>query len=74
MPRLTRPDGAEIHWEQRGEGPPVVVAPHAWALPELLDPLIDQLESECRIVRYDARGTGQSSRTGQSPAITCGMP
>lgn len=64
MPRLNRPDGVEIHWEQRGEGPPVVISPHAWALPELFDPLIAELEGECRIVRYDARGTGRSSRNG----------
>ena len=64
MPRLSRPDGVEIHWEQRGEGPTVVIAPHAWALPELFDPLTRELEPEHRVIRYDARGTGESSRRG----------
>ena len=64
MPRLRRPDGTEIHWEQRGEGTPVVLAPHAWALPELFEPLIAELVGECRIVQYAARGNGESSRNG----------
>jgi pimeloyl-ACP methyl ester carboxylesterase len=64
MPRLTRPDGAEIFWEERGEGTPLVFSPHAWALPELFERLFAELEGDCRIVRYDARGTGESSRNG----------
>jgi pimeloyl-ACP methyl ester carboxylesterase len=64
MPRLQRPDGAELHWEEHGEGPTMVITPHAWALPELFDFLVAELEEDCRIVRYDARGTGRSSRVG----------
>jgi pimeloyl-ACP methyl ester carboxylesterase len=64
MPRLSRPDGIEIHWEQRGEGPAVVIAPHAWSIPEIFDELIAALESDHRLIRYDARGSGESSRRG----------
>jgi pimeloyl-ACP methyl ester carboxylesterase len=64
MPRLTRPDGTEIHWEESGEGRAVVFTPHAWALPSLFEALFAELDGECRIVRYDARGTGESSRSG----------
>jgi pimeloyl-ACP methyl ester carboxylesterase len=64
MPRLSRPDGAEIHWEQHGNGPTVVIAPHAWSIPENFDELIAVLEDDHRLIRYDARGSGSSSRRG----------
>jgi pimeloyl-ACP methyl ester carboxylesterase len=64
VPRVTRPDGTEIAWEERGAGPTVVITPHAWALPDLFDNLIGELEGFCRVVTYDARGTGGSSRSG----------
>lgn len=64
MPRLKRPDGAELHWEARGDGPAVVIAPHAWSVPEHFEPLIAELEPDHRVIRYDARGTGDSSRHG----------
>ena len=64
MPTLQRPDGAEIHWEQRGSGPAVVIAAY-WSMhPSALEPLIDELASDHRVVRYDDRGTGASSRSG----------
>lgn len=64
MPRLNRPDGVEIHWEQRGEGETIVITPHGWGIPELYEPLIRELERDRRVVRYDARGTGESTRRG----------
>jgi pimeloyl-ACP methyl ester carboxylesterase len=64
MPGITRPDGAEIYWESRGDGPTVVLAPHAWGIPELFEPLIRDLERDHRVIRYDGRGSGRSSRQG----------
>jgi pimeloyl-ACP methyl ester carboxylesterase len=64
MPRTTRPDGAEIYWEAHGDGPAVVLAPHAWGIPELFEPLIRDLERDHRVIRYDARGSGRSSHQG----------
>jgi pimeloyl-ACP methyl ester carboxylesterase len=64
VPRLSRPDGVEIYWEERGEGPTVVIAPHAWSIPEIFDELIAALEGDHRLIRYDARGSGDSSRCG----------
>ena len=64
MPRAESPDGTELHWEERGEGPAVIVTPHAWALPELFEPLADELARDHRVILYDARGTGGSSRRG----------
>jgi pimeloyl-ACP methyl ester carboxylesterase len=64
MPRIARQGGVEIHWEARGEGPVVVVVPHWSGVPEVFDPLIGALGDDLRVARYDARGTGESTRTG----------
>lgn len=70
MPTLTRDDGAEIHWEERGEGPLVVISPHVTGHPSVFEPLIEELGPDHRIVTYDARGTGRSTRTGPHDVAT----
>jgi pimeloyl-ACP methyl ester carboxylesterase len=64
MPNLRREDGAEIHWEERGEGPLVVVMSHTFAYPEALEDLLADLDGDHKVVTLDARGTGGSSRRG----------
>jgi pimeloyl-ACP methyl ester carboxylesterase len=64
MPHLARPDGVKIHWEERGSGPLVVLAPYANGHPAVYDPLEAELTVDHRVVRYDDRGTGESDRTG----------
>ena len=64
MPYLERPGGVKIHWEERGSGPLVVLAPYANAHPSVYDPLEAELTSDHRIVRFDDRGMGESTRTG----------
>jgi pimeloyl-ACP methyl ester carboxylesterase len=64
MPYLERPDGVKIHWEERGSGPLVVLAPYANAYPAVYDPLEAELYGDHRIARYDDRGSGASDRTG----------
>jgi pimeloyl-ACP methyl ester carboxylesterase len=61
---LTRDDGTEIHWEERGSGPLVVLAPYCISHPSVFDPLEAELEGDHRLVRYDDRGSGASSRVG----------
>ena len=63
-PRLSRPDGVDIHWEERGEGPLVVLAPFIAHHPSAFADLIADLTRDHRVVRYDARGTGESTRAG----------
>ena len=64
MPELTRDDGVELNWEERGEGPLVVLAPYWSGLPSAHDPIAEELAKDHRVVRYDARGTGASTRQG----------
>jgi pimeloyl-ACP methyl ester carboxylesterase len=64
MPRLARHDGVEIHWEECGSGPLVVVAIHWSGHPSVFEGLVDDLAADHRVVTYDTRGTGRSTRTG----------
>jgi len=64
MPALQRPAGVEIHWEERGDGPLVLVLHHCFSHPAVYQGLCDELARDHRVVTYDARGTGQSTRAG----------
>lgn len=71
MPTLEREEGGvSLHWEERGEGPLVVVACHWSGYPPVFEPLIDELVGDHRIVTYDARGTGRSTRRGPHDTLT----
>jgi pimeloyl-ACP methyl ester carboxylesterase len=61
---LEREGGVEIHWEERGEGPPVVLAPYANFHPSAYEPMAAELGRDHRVIRYDDRGAGQSTRAG----------
>ena len=64
MPRVSRPDGAEIEWEANGLGPLVVLVAHFYAFPGVLADLNADLARDHRMVTYDRRGAGASSRKG----------
>jgi pimeloyl-ACP methyl ester carboxylesterase len=64
VPRLTRPDGVEIHWRERGEGPLALICTACFAHPGIVEPLIGELERDHRVITYDARGDGESTRQG----------
>jgi pimeloyl-ACP methyl ester carboxylesterase len=64
VPELKRPDGVEIHWEQQGDGSLVVLSPFWSHHPSAFENLISDLSGDHRVVRYDARGTGESTRVG----------
>jgi pimeloyl-ACP methyl ester carboxylesterase len=62
--KITRPDGIEIHFETRGEGPAVVLASYWSGHPAVYSALIEDLSADHRFVTHDARGTGRSTRRG----------
>src|SRR5215212_623072 len=64
MPRLERGDGVELHWEKRGEGPLVILAPYWSGHPGVFEDLLGDLARDHEVVTYDARGTGSSTGAG----------
>ena len=64
MAWLEREEGVRIHWDERGEGPLVVLAPYSIFHPSVYDPIAAELARDHRVVRYDDRGAGESSREG----------
>jgi pimeloyl-ACP methyl ester carboxylesterase len=64
MARLERPGGVELHWEERGDGPLVVLAPWWSGHPGVYEALLSDLARDHRVVTWDARGTGKSTRAG----------
>jgi pimeloyl-ACP methyl ester carboxylesterase len=64
MARLGRPGGVELHVSEWGDGPPIVVAPYWSGNPTVYRGLLNHLSEDHRIVTWDARGTGASTRAG----------
>jgi pimeloyl-ACP methyl ester carboxylesterase len=65
MAVVERPDGVEIHWEERGRGPLILIAHQLpWSYPGVYAELIADLVRDHRVVTYDARGCGASTRRG----------
>lgn len=63
MAHLTRPDGARIHWEQRGQGATLhILNSIVTSTPSAFEPLLSDLATDHRVVTWDARGGGRSTR------------
>ncbi len=64
MPRLRRPDGAELEWWIEGhDGPLVAIATMAFHPTLACHGIAHELARDHRVLRYDLRGTGASSLT-----------
>jgi pimeloyl-ACP methyl ester carboxylesterase len=64
MASVQRPGGVELHYEDRGEGPLVMLAPWWSGYPGVYEDFLSDLAGDHRIVTWDARGTGDSTRAG----------
>lgn len=64
METVTRDDGIELHVHERGEGPVIVIASYWSMLPSFLEPIVAELAIDHRVVLYDDRGYGASTRRG----------
>jgi pimeloyl-ACP methyl ester carboxylesterase len=65
MPAAAAADGAQLHWDERGTGPLVVIANQFFSEAWVFEKLISLLSEDHRVVTYDPRGTGRS--TGAPP-------
>jgi pimeloyl-ACP methyl ester carboxylesterase len=70
VPTTERDDGVSIYWETSGEGPLVVLVPYVNALPDVWAGITEDLARDHRVLRYDGRGTGRSTRRGPYDAKT----
>jgi pimeloyl-ACP methyl ester carboxylesterase len=70
MASTEREDGVSLYWETSGEGPLVVLVPYVNAFPDVWAGITEELAHDHRVLRYDGRGTGQSTRRGPYDAET----
>jgi pimeloyl-ACP methyl ester carboxylesterase len=64
VPFVDRGDGVSLFWQASGDGPGLLVTTSYIQYPAVYDGLIAELQDGHRIVRYDPRGTGASTRRG----------
>jgi pimeloyl-ACP methyl ester carboxylesterase len=65
VPSLVRPDGVELYWEQAGDSGPLILVSLIYGMPRgTLSGLVEDLAHDHRVVGYDLRGTGRSTREG----------
>ena len=66
MPEAITDDGIRLHWEERGDpaGPLLVASMHFSAPPAVFEGLWADLGRDHRLVTYDPRGAGDSTRAG----------
>jgi pimeloyl-ACP methyl ester carboxylesterase len=64
VPFVEREDGIRLSWQESGDGPGLLVIHSYIQHPGVLEGLLAELRSGHRLIRYDARGAGESTRQG----------
>jgi pimeloyl-ACP methyl ester carboxylesterase len=62
MAVLARPDGVDLYWEEAGEGPGVLIC-NTFNL-ATIDELVAQVAESRRVIVYEPRGLGRSTKQG----------
>ena len=62
MPYAEAPDGARLHWERHGSGPPLVLAAGLGGVSNYWTPNLQDFSQHFTTIIFDQRGTGQSTR------------
>ena len=60
MPVFTTSDGASLHYDIAGDGPPMVLTPGGREGRKVLGPLVTELTKHFRLLTWDRRNTGAS--------------
>ena len=60
------PGGGELYYEDRGEGPPVLLLNNFYLVSPVWRNFTDRLEGEFRLISYDLRNQG-ASFPGEAP-------
>lgn len=60
MPTISRPDGAELHYDVVGDGVPLVLVHGSWVDSAHWNEVVPALSERFRVVTYDRRGHGAS--------------
>ena len=63
-------DGGDIHYEQRGNGPPLALLLPQSGGPVGVGPFLDRLAARFRAIRYDQRGAGRSAPAAGPEGMT----
>lgn len=67
---FARIEGDDIHYEQRGNGPPLAILLPQSGGPVGVGPFIDRLAARFRVIRYDQRGIGRSAPVAAPEGMT----
>ncbi len=70
MEAVSRPGGVRLRCQAAGSGPLAVLAPYWSGHPGVFERLLGDLSRDHRVVAFDARGTGRSTRSGPYDIVT----
>jgi pimeloyl-ACP methyl ester carboxylesterase len=70
MPEIKRPDGTRIHYEVRGEGPPLLLTHGYASTSRMWQAQLDSLSKNRQVIAWDIRGHGRSACSADPAAYS----
>ncbi len=65
MPKVATNDGVALHYEERGAGRPLLIAPGWGMSTRWFDGQLEELSDRMRVIVFDPRGQGQSDKVSR---------